>query len=84
MQIGARFWRCALFFALWRSRKTTRVDKKCEKLLYNIYNLKYKEGTSKIDIPTYQQIKQSKELKFLSHPMDAASYLVDFYWPITL
>ena len=59
-------------------------DKKCEKLLYNIYNLKYKEGSSKIDIPTYQQIKQSKELKFLSHPMDAASYLVDFYWPITL
>lgn len=60
------------------------VDKKCEKLLYNIYNLKYKEGSSKIDNPTYQQIKQSKELKFLSHPMDAASYLVDFYWPITL
>lgn len=60
------------------------VDKKCEKLLYNIYNLRYKEGTSKIDVPTYQQIKQSKELKFLSHPMDAASYLVDFYWPITL
>ncbi len=55
-----------------------------KKLLYNIYNLKYKEGSSKIDIPTYQQIKQSKELKFLSHPMDAASYLVDFYWPITL
>ena len=60
------------------------VDKKCEKLLYNIYNLKYKEGTSQIDIPTYQQIKQSKEFKFLSHPFDAASYLVDFYWPITL
>ena len=60
------------------------VDKKCEKLLYNIYNLKYKEGSSRIDIPTYQQIKQTKELKFLSHPMDAASYLVDFYWPITL
>ena len=60
------------------------VDKKCEKLLYNIYNLRYKEGSSKIDIPTYSQIKQSKELKFLSHPMDAASYLVDFYWPITL
>lgn len=60
------------------------VDKKCEKLLYNIYNLKYKEGTSRIDIPTYQQIKQSKELKFLSHPIDAASYLVDFYWPISL
>lgn len=60
------------------------VDKKCEKLLYNIYNLRYKEGSSRIDIPSYQQIKQSKELKFLSHPMDAASYLVDFYWPISL
>ncbi len=60
------------------------VDKKCEKLLYNIYNLSYIEGSSKIDIPTYQQIKQSKELKFLSHPFDAASYLVDFYWPICL
>lgn len=60
------------------------VDKKCEKLLYNIYNLKYREGSSKIDIPTYQQIKQTKELKFLSHPMDAASYLVDYYWPIKL
>ena len=60
------------------------VDPKCEKLLYNIYNLEYKEGSSKIDIPTYQQIKQSKELKFLSHPMDASSYLVDYYWPITL
>lgn len=60
------------------------VDPKCEKLLYNIYNLKYKEGSSKIDLPTYHQIKQSKELKFLSHPMDAASYLVEFYWPIGL
>lgn len=60
------------------------VDKKCEKLLYNIYNLKYKEGSSRIDIPAYTQIKQNKELKFLSHPIDAASYLVDFYWPITL
>lgn len=60
------------------------VDKKCEKLLYNIYNLRYKEGTSRIDVPTYQQIKQTHELKFLSHPIDAASYLVDFYWPIAL
>ena len=60
------------------------ISPKCEKLLYNIRNLKYVEGTSKIDIPTYRQIKQSKELKFLSHPFDAASYLVDFYWPIVL
>lgn len=60
------------------------VSPKCEKLLYNIYNLRYMEGSSRINIPTYTQIKQSKELKFLSHPFDAASYLVDFYWPITL
>ncbi len=60
------------------------VSPKCEKLLYNIKNLKYIEGTSKIDVPNYRQIKQSKELKFLSHPFDAASYLVDFYWPIVL
>lgn len=60
------------------------VSPKCEKLLYNIRNLKYVEGSSKIDVPTYQQIKQSKELKFLSHPFDAASYLVDFYWPIVM
>ena len=60
------------------------ISPKCEKLLYNIYNLRYQEGASRIDIPTYTQIKQSKELKFLSHPFDAASYLVDFYWPIVL
>lgn len=60
------------------------VDKKCEKLLYNIYNLRYREGSSKIDLPLYHQIKQAKELKFLGHPMDAASYLVEFYWPISL
>lgn len=60
------------------------ISPKCEKLLYNIYNLRYQEGSSKIDVPTYTQIKQTKELKFLSHPFDAASYLVDFYWPIVL
>ena len=60
------------------------ISPKCEKLLYNIYNLKYKEGSSRIDLPTYQQIKQSKEKKFLMHPLDAASYLVDYYWPIRL
>ena len=60
------------------------ISPKCEKLLYNIYNLRYVVGSSRIDVPTYTQIKQSHELKFLSHPFDAASYLVDFYWPIVL
>ena len=58
------------------------IDPKCQKLIYNCENLRYKEGTNKIDIPTYHQIKTEKELKFLSHPFDAASYLVDFYFPV--
>lgn len=58
------------------------VDRKCEKLLYNIYNLKYKVGTSDVDVPTYAQIKTENQLKFLEHPFDAASYLVEYYFPI--
>lgn len=60
------------------------ISPKCKWLLYNIKNLKYKEGTSKIDTPSFIQIKNSRELKFLGHPFDAASYLVDFYWPVRL
>ena len=59
------------------------IDPKCEKLIYNLNNLKYREGASVIDIPTYYAIKNNKELKFLSHPFDAASYLVEYYFPIT-
>ena len=58
------------------------VDPKCEKLLYNIYNLKYKVGTDIVDVPTYTQIKTDNNLKFLEHPFDAASYLVEYYFPI--
>lgn len=58
------------------------IDKKCEKLLYNIFNLKYKVGTDIVDVPTYSQIKNERNLKFLEHPFDAASYLVEFYFPI--
>lgn len=60
------------------------VDPKCEKLLYNIYNLKYKVGTDIVDVPTYTQIKTDKNLKFLEHPFDAASYLVEYYYPIKI
>ncbi len=60
------------------------ISPKCEKLLYNVYNLRYREGSSIIDVPLHYQIKKNKELKFLSHPFDAASYLVEFYWPIKL
>ncbi len=58
------------------------IDPKCEKLLFNIYNLKYKEGSDIVDVPSYSQIKTDKNLKFLEHPFDAASYLAEFYFPI--
>ena len=60
------------------------VDPKCEKLLYNIYNLKYKVGSDEVDVPTYSQIKTDNKLKFLEHPFDSASYLVEFYFPLKL
>lgn len=58
------------------------VSPKCKWLLYNIDNLKYKEGTGQIDSPSFSQIRQDKQTKFLGHIFDAASYLVDFYFPI--
>lgn len=58
------------------------VSPKCTRLLYNIHNLSYKEGTSMLDLPGVSQIKTSSDLKFLGHPFDAASYLVEFYWPV--
>jgi len=59
------------------------VDKtRCKYLLKNIYNLKYKEGTTLIDAPTIYQIKTDREKKFLLHIFDAASYLTEYYWRI--
>lgn len=59
------------------------IDKrKCKKLIYNIYNLSFKDGTSIVDVPTFSQIKSNKDFKFLMHPFDAASYLTEFYWKI--
>lgn len=59
------------------------VDPKCEKLIYNIENLKFQQGTSKIDLPTAKEIEQNPELKYLGHPFDSASYLVEYYWAVT-
>lgn len=58
------------------------VDKKCKWFLYNIRNLKYKEGTSIIDIPTVPQLEKDRNKKFLSHIFDSASYLTEYYWRI--
>ena len=56
--------------------------RRCKWILYNIYNLSYKEGTSIVDIPTHTQIKSAREAKFLEHPFDAISYLVEYYWRV--
>ena len=58
------------------------IDPKCKKLIYNIDYLKFKAGSSKISIPTFAEILKDNDKKFLSHPFDAASYLVEYYWPI--
>jgi hypothetical protein len=58
------------------------IDPKCRWLIYNLESLKWKEGTSQLDLPTTSRIKGNRMLKYLGHPFDAASYLVDFYWPI--
>lgn len=58
------------------------VDDRCKYLLKNIYNLKYKEGTSIIDAPSIYQLKQDRDKKFLLHIFDAASYLTEYYWRV--
>lgn len=54
--------------------------RRCKWILYNIYNLSFKEGTSIVDVPTHHQIKSNRDFKFLEHPFDAVSYLVEYYW----
>lgn len=58
------------------------IDKRCKWLLHNMYNLSFKEGTSIVDVPTVKQIKNDRDAKFLEHPFDAASYLVEYFFPI--
>jgi len=55
---------------------------KCKWLRYNCKRLKYKEGTSIIETPSHAQIKNNREAKFLGHIFDAASYIIDYYFPI--
>lgn len=60
------------------------VHPKCRWLLFNMKNLKYKEGTSQFDLPSFSQIRSDKEAKFLGHIFDAVSYIAEYYWPITM
>lgn len=59
------------------------VDKnRCKWFLHNMYNLSFKEGTSIVDVPTPKQLKNDRDSKFLEHPFDAGSYLVEYFHPI--
>lgn len=78
--------RIASFNAMVKNTKGQRhlfVDpRKCKWILYNIYNLSFKPGTTIIDVPTINQIKNDRDSKFLSHIFDAVSYLTEYYWRI--
>ena len=59
------------------------IDKRrCKWIMHNMYNLSFKEGTSIVKVPTEKEIKNDRDAKFLEHPFDAISYLVEFYYPI--
>lgn len=58
------------------------ADEKCRWFLHNVYNLKFKSGSSIVDVPTAKKIQTDRESKFLEHPFDAASYLVEYFHPI--
>jgi hypothetical protein len=61
-----------------------RMHPDCKQLIYNMRTLKYVEGGGKkiIDLPSVSAILRDKQLKYLGHPFDAASYAVEFYSPI--
>ncbi len=54
----------------------------CKWLIYNMENLRYKPGTSLLDLPSHQMLKNDNEAKFLGHIFDALSYAAEFYWPL--
>lgn len=62
--------------------RRVKVSPKCKWLIYNMENLKYIEGTSVIWLPSPNDIKRDKSLKYTEHPFDAASYLIYRYDPI--
>ena len=65
-----------------KGERSLFISKNCKWLLHNVYNLSFKEGTSIVNVPSLKQIKNDREMKFLEHPFDAASYLVEYYFPI--
>jgi hypothetical protein len=55
--------------------------KKCKYILYNMHNLMWKEGGAEFAKPTPSEIKDNPKAKYLVHPFDAVSYLVERYEP---
>lgn len=58
------------------------IDPKCKWTIYNIENAKFKEGTREVDEPTASAIQRDPKLKFMIHPLDAASYPCEYYWEV--
>ena len=58
------------------------ADKRCKWFLFNMYNLMFKEGSSIVDVPTLKRIQVDRDSKFLEHPFDAGSYIVEYFHPI--
>ena len=56
--------------------------RKCRWFLHNMYNLAFKEGTSIVNVPTAKRLQTDRESKFLEHPFDGGSYLVEYFYPI--
>ena len=58
------------------------VHPRCKWLIYNMKNLRYKEGTSIIDEATPSQIADDDAKLYLGHIFDAVSYMVEFFKPV--
>lgn len=63
-------------------KRNLLVHPRCKWLIYNMKNLKYKEGTSIIDEATPSQIADDDSKLYLGHIFDAVSYMVEFFKPV--
>ena len=58
------------------------VHPRCKWLIYNMKNLRYKEGTNIIDEATPAQLADDNAKLYLGHIFDAVSYMVEFFKPV--
>lgn len=60
------------------------ISPDCKRLLYNVHELSFIDGTSDFRLPSRSAIEKdvSKKLKFLGHPYDALGYLICHYSPV--